>query len=72
EVRLIEHDGRLRVEIHDNGVGFLPDEVPDDRFGVAGIRKRAALFGGEAQIVSAPGNGTSVVVDLPLMKTNDQ
>jgi len=66
EVQLVEDAGRLRVEIHDDGVGFDPDQVPDDRFGVAGIRKRAALFGGRAQITSAAGQGTRIVVDLPL------
>jgi len=66
EVRLIENEGRLRVEIHDDGVGFDPEKVPDDRFGVAGIRKRAALFGGRAHITSEPGRGTHIVVDLPL------
>jgi signal transduction histidine kinase len=70
EVKLIQHDGRLRIEVYDNGVGFAPDEVADDRFGVAGIRKRAALFGGEAQIVSSPGQGTRVVVDMPLVGTD--
>jgi signal transduction histidine kinase len=66
EVRLVEQEGRLRVEVHDDGVGFDPDQVSDDRFGVAGIRKRAALFGGRAQITSEPGRGTHIVVDLPL------
>jgi signal transduction histidine kinase len=65
-VQLVEHDGRLTVEIHDNGEGFDPQGVPDDRFGVAGIRTRAALFGGRAKITSAPAKGTRVVVDLPL------
>jgi two-component system sensor histidine kinase DegS len=65
-VLLIECDGRLRIEIHDDGVGFDPGSVPADRFGVAGICKRAALFAGHAEVNSAPGQGAHVIVDLPL------
>lgn len=68
EVKLVETDGRLHLEVHDWGVGFDPDGVPDDRFGLQGMRKRADLVGGQAQIISAGGEGTRVVVDLPLTR----
>ena len=44
----------LILEIQDNGVGFNLDAVPSDRYGLAGIRERAQLFGGGATIESAP------------------
>jgi PAS domain S-box-containing protein len=66
EVKLVETDGRLRLEVRDWGVGFDPGSVPDDRFGLEGIRKRADLVGGQAHITSACGEGTRVVVDLPV------
>lgn len=66
EIRLTQSGERLRVEIEDFGVGFDPARVPRDRFGLEGIRERARLFGGSAAIVSAPGQSTTVTVELPL------
>jgi PAS domain S-box-containing protein len=54
------------LEIKDNGSGFDPEEVPEDRFGLAGIRERARLFGGGATIESQPSQGTLITVKLPL------
>lgn len=52
------------VEILDDGVGFDPDRVPSDRFGVRlSITHRMALVtGGSATIDSRPGRGTRVVL----------
>ncbi|MEX0714134.1 MAG: PAS domain-containing protein [Pirellulales bacterium] len=68
EVKLLERDGRIHLEVRDWGVGFNASDVPDDHFGLEGIRKRAALFGGRATIESRPGEGTRMIVDLPLGK----
>jgi PAS domain S-box-containing protein len=62
---------RIRASIHDNGVGFDPTAVPDDRFGLEGIRQRARMLGSEAVIRSAPGQGTTIEVDLPLLIAED-
>ena len=66
EVKLSERDGMIRVEVRDWGVGFDPALVSKDRFGLEGIRKRAELMGGSAEIKTAPGEGTRVCVDLPI------
>lgn len=66
EVKLSERDGMIRVEVRDWGVGFDPALVSKDRFGLEGIRKRAELMGGRAEISTAPGEGTLVCVDLPI------
>jgi PAS domain S-box-containing protein len=65
-VELVQHDDRLRIKVQDWGVGFHPGAVADDRFGLAGMRERARLLGGSIAVDSAPGQGTSVVVELPL------
>lgn len=57
----ILEDG-YRWEIKDNGRGFDPEQVPDDRFGIRSLRARAKLIGGVAEITSAVGEGTSVVI----------
>lgn len=54
------HGAHLRVS--DDGCGFDPQRVPEDRFGIEGIRQRCRLVGGEPRIESAPGQGTSVDV----------
>ncbi len=67
-VELDQSDGRLRLSIRDWGVGFDPQAVKPDRFGLTGIRERARLFGGTATIDSTPGQGTQVTVELPLVE----
>lgn len=67
EVELTQHDDLLRLAIRDFGQGFRVEEVPPDRFGLQGIRKRAALMGGRAEINTSPGQGTRVNVELPLV-----
>ncbi len=54
------------IEIQDNGTGFDPNDVPNDRFGLAGIRERARLFGGGATIESELGKGTRITVKIAL------
>ena len=56
----------VQLLVRDFGRGFRLEDVPADRFGLQGIRKRAALVGGHAEIETAPGRGTRIVVDLPL------
>lgn len=59
-------DAHVQVVVQDDGVGFDPAGVPEDRFGLEGIRQRAHLFGSEAEIESAAGRGTTIRVVLPL------
>jgi PAS domain S-box-containing protein len=59
-------DDAVRVVVQDDGVGFEPATVPDDRFGLEGIRQRARLLGGEPAITSGLGHGTTVSVTLPI------
>ncbi|WP_460184699.1 sensor histidine kinase [Thermopirellula anaerolimosa] len=66
EVRLSHEGSRVNVVIRDWGQGFNPAEVPTGHFGLAAIRDRARMLGGSAQIVSAPGRGTTVRVTIPL------
>jgi signal transduction histidine kinase len=67
EVRITQLDDRVEVEIRDWGVGFDPAAVDKQRFGLKGIHERAHALHGRAQIDSAPGKGTRVLVHLPLV-----
>ena len=64
-------DGRLWIEIEDDGRGFDPASIsPDDRtlrgIGLIGMRERVEMLGGRLRIDSAPGQGTRVRVDVPV------
>jgi PAS domain S-box-containing protein len=64
-VQLVQNGNRLSLVVEDSGIGFDPQQVSGRQFGLRGIRERARLFGGTAQIRSSPGCGTRVVVELP-------
>jgi signal transduction histidine kinase len=58
-------DGRLVVEIADNGVGFDPADVPPGHLGVGTMAERLSQVGGELEILSTPGQGTTVRATVP-------
>ncbi len=60
------HDGRLTVTIRDNGCGFDPVPVWEQAFGLASMRERATMLGGELRIESRQQDGTSVHLVVPL------
>lgn len=55
----------LKVHIEDNGVGFDPRETSKG-FGLLGIRERIEGLSGHFELNSKVGEGTSVLVRLPL------
>ncbi|MGA9101667.1 PspC domain-containing protein [Aeromicrobium sp.] len=63
-----ECDGRTaEVFVRDRGAGFDPDHVAEDRLGLRGsIVGRVERHGGTVTIRSAPGEGTEVMMSLPL------
>ena len=61
QVSLDETDGRLRVEISDDGSGG----ADPDGAGLRGLADRAAAVDGSFSVVSPPGGGTRIVTELP-------
>jgi signal transduction histidine kinase len=60
-------EGEVHVFVRDRGVGFDPDDVPDDRHGLAdSVRGRMARHGGTVRLRSTPGEGTEVQLRMPL------
>lgn len=66
-VAIVEKEGRVRITVQDWGIGFVPTALHEGRFGIESIRQRARLLGGTATIQSAPGRGTTVTVEVPLV-----
>lgn len=52
------------LAIEDDGVGFDPRHVPDDRHGLRGMRERARLAGGTLRVVSKKGT-TKIIARVP-------
>jgi PAS domain S-box-containing protein len=59
-------EGRLRVDVTDDGHGFDPAGERPGAYGagIEGMRERAALVDGDLDIQSRPGNGTTVRLEL--------
>jgi len=68
QVNLIQRKEHVRIEIQDQGVGFAPENVSENCFGLEGMRERARLLGGKSSIRSILGKGTHVTVELPLVE----
>ncbi len=62
----------VHIEVQDWGAGFDTAQKKGKAMGLRGIKKRAKLLGGTAKIDSAPGQGTRVLVDLPLVPPEDE
>ena len=55
-----------RLEIGDDGVGFLPERArKSGGMGLRGMQERAQRIGADLQLASDPGGGTTVSVELP-------
>ncbi len=66
-VRLSAGNGRLALEVRDDGCGIPSDRVYAPRsLGLLGIRERVSNVGGSVAIEGEPGHGTLVSVSIPL------
>ncbi len=63
-VQLHHDDGELRLSIYDDGVA--PSQPLNEGLGLLGIRERARLLGGHAEVTMAPDSGLRIEVTIPL------
>jgi len=70
-------DGRVRIDVTDNGVGFdasapaaeIPQGTVSSKFGLFSIRERMKALGGTFEILSSAGKGTVATLSLPVSES---
>lgn len=72
ELDLEEHEGAAELRVRDDGSGFDPtliartnSEGHSRGLGLVGMAERARLVGGELDVRSAPGGGTTITLRVP-------
>jgi signal transduction histidine kinase len=60
--------GHLELRVQDDGAGFDPNRSSRGQ-GIANMHARAEEFGGKFELISQPGNGTSVAFSIPYTST---
>jgi signal transduction histidine kinase len=71
EVKLQKLDGAVCMTITDDGKGFRTEGVghtkKGKRLGLLGMKERLEIVGGNFTVASAPGKGTTVLAQIPLI-----
>ncbi len=84
-IELMKQDGRVVLSLQDDGLGFEKQpagpgtsddmvleggwRIPAGHFGLVGIQERAAQLGGKLSITTAPGQGTTLRVEIPMTES---
>ncbi len=68
---LMVADEQVFLDVSDQGRGFDPSIALSrsqnrEHFGLHGIQERARALGGDCEIISQPGAGTRIVINLPI------
>lgn len=73
EVSLDLHrkENQVYVRVKDNGKGFDSENIVKNKkagsgFGLLNMKERAELIGGKVEIISSPGNGTELLLEINL------
>lgn len=75
QLRTSHVDGKLRIEIEDNGVGISEEKMPHvyvEGIGLSNVRERLRVLYGvdfRLEIESRPGEGTLIRIDVPELVT---
>jgi signal transduction histidine kinase len=71
-VQVRGNKGQIEVEIEDDGKGFDVETIKgEDHLGLAGMRERVEVLGGEFKIITYASRGTKIIASLPLFATEE-
>jgi two-component system, NarL family, sensor histidine kinase DevS len=66
DINLFTASDRVVMEIHDNGTGFAVEKMSTTiGHGLSNMQTRAHAVGGDVEITSAPGEGTTILAWVP-------
>lgn len=70
DVSILGNGYWLTIKVKDDGKGFEPERTVDLRnnFGLRAMKERAKTLGGDININSSPGRGTSIEIKIPIPK----
>lgn len=69
KVNLKLKDGKIILEVKDNGKGIIEKQISDPKsFGLLGIKERVNFLGGHIKINGIRNKGTTITVSIPLRK----
>ena len=76
-VRLEFTDSQVNMQVEDNGIGFDVEDAKNrakygNHYGLMSMGERVDLLGGELKILSAQGEGTTVLVSIPTNSEEQQ
>lgn len=75
-VRVTLSSAGVTLAVRDDGKGFdiqaLDPWSGEGHFGLLGARERTSMLAGRFRVVSSPGSGTEVTIDLPLTPREDR
>lgn len=63
-VQLVGEGTQLSITIEDNGQGFDPKRLKETGIGLQNFSSRLQLLGGNHEVHSAPGEGTSIYIEI--------
>lgn len=72
EVRLVVQAGWAELTIVDDGRGCTAGQLSQSAGGVLGMRERAAMAGGRAEVEALPGGGVKVALQVPTEDKGDE
>src|SRR6266536_3539218 len=68
DISLAASDGRVRLLVCDDGVGFdlarASASVSQGHFGLVNMRERVEMIGGRLRVSTSPGQGTTIAVEM--------
>ncbi|MEP6472427.1 MAG: histidine kinase, partial [Gemmatimonadota bacterium] len=68
DVTVRHRAGMLIIGVEDNGIGIMPQSLSGLRsLGLVGMRERAVACGGTLMVRGTPGQGTAIVVQIPVV-----
>ena len=73
-VRLWADQNTLSLQVEDQGAGFDPETAlaAGDTSGLSGMQERVTLLDGQLTVESAPGTGTRLTAELPLVSVGQK